>query len=97
MQSVVIIGAGGHGKVVLDILRAISGHISSLSNLVEKMIEARKKCNNMTNTREKAIAYCSDVKEAYFDKIRYHADKLEQLVDDKEWYLPKYRELLFLR
>lgn len=80
-----------------NILRAISGHISSLSNLVEKMIEARKKCNNMTNTREKAIAYCSDVKEAFFDKIRYHADKLEQLVDDKEWYLPKYRELLFLR
>lgn len=80
-----------------NILRTISGHINSLSNLVEKMIEARKKCNNMTNTRDKAIAYCTDVKEAFFDKIRYHADKLEQLVDDKEWYLPKYRELLFLR
>ena len=80
-----------------NILKAISGHINSLSSQVEKMIEARKKCNNMTNTRDKAIAYCTDVKEAFFDKIRYHADKLEQLVDDKEWYLPKYRELLFLR
>ena len=80
-----------------NILKTISVHINSLSTLVEKMIEARKKCNNMQKTRDKAIAYCSEVKEAYFDKIRYHADKLEQLVDDKEWYLPKYRELLFLR
>jgi len=51
----------------------------------------------MADSREKAIAYCNDVKDKYFDKIRYHADKLELLVDDKEWYLPKYRELLFLR
>jgi len=80
-----------------QILEVISGHINNLSDLVEQMIEARKKCNNMTNTREKAISYCAEVKEKYFDTIRYHADKLELLVDDKEWYLPKYRELLFLR
>ena len=61
------------------------------------MIEARKKCNNMTDTRTKAIAYCSQVKETFFDDIRYHVDKLELLVDDQEWYLPKYREILFLR
>jgi glutamine synthetase len=61
------------------------------------MIEARKKCNNMTDTREKAVAYGTEVKEKFFNDIRYHADKLELLVDDKEWYLPKYRELLFLR
>jgi glutamine synthetase len=78
-------------------LQKISEHINQLSDLVEEMIEARKKCNNMTDTREMAIAYCSDVKDKYFDQIRYHADKLELLVDDKEWYLPKYRELLFLR
>ena len=53
------------------------------------------KCNAIESTREKAIAYASDVKEAFFDTIRYHADKLELLVDDNEWYLPKYRELLF--
>ncbi|HYH15763.1 MAG TPA: hypothetical protein VD794_11110 [Flavisolibacter sp.] len=80
-----------------QILEVISNHINNLSDLVEQMIEARKKCNNMTDMREKAIAYCAEVKEKFFDDIRYHADKLELLVDDKEWYLPKYRELLFLR
>jgi len=80
-----------------DILETISKHINDLSTSVLKMIEARKKCNVIENTREKAIAYCTEVKEAYFDKIRYSADKLEVLVDDKEWYLPKYRELLFIR
>jgi glutamine synthetase len=80
-----------------QILEVLSRHINELSDSVEQMIEARKKANNMTDTREKAISYCNDVKEAFFDKIRYHADKLELLVDDKEWYLPKYREILFLR
>jgi glutamine synthetase len=80
-----------------QILEKISEHINQLGDLVEKMIEARKVCNNMDNTRTKAIAYCSQVKEAFFDKIRYHVDKLELLVDDREWYLPKYREMLFLR
>lgn len=79
------------------VLQKISHHINQLSQSVEDMIQARKKCNAMTDMREKAIAYCSEVKEQYFDTIRYHADKLELLVDDKEWYLPKYRELLFLR
>jgi len=79
------------------LLNKVSQHINEVSKLTGEMIEARKKCNNMTNTREMAIAYCTEVKEAYFDRIRYHVDKLEQLVDDKEWYLPKYRELLFLR
>lgn len=78
-------------------LKKVSEHINQVSKLTTEMIEARKKCNNMTDTREMAIAYCSEVKEPFFDKIRYHVDKLEQLVDDKEWYLPKYRELLFLR
>ncbi len=80
-----------------QILEKISEHINILSDQVEKMIEARKVCNKMENTRTKAIAYCSQVKEAFFDSIRYRADKLELLVDDREWYLPKYRELLFLR
>ncbi|HEU0064748.1 MAG TPA: glutamine synthetase III, partial [Flavisolibacter sp.] len=79
------------------ILNKISEHINKVSVLVEEMIEARKVCNNMSSSRTKAIAYCSQVKEKYFDEIRYHVDKIEQLVDDKEWYLPKYRELVFLR
>ncbi|HEY0065900.1 MAG TPA: glutamine synthetase III [Flavisolibacter sp.] len=80
-----------------QVLSKISEHINHVSRLVEEMIEARKKCNNIEDTREKAIAYCSEVKEKYFETLRYHADKLELLVDDREWYLPKYRELLFLR
>jgi glutamine synthetase len=80
-----------------QILVKISEHISKISELVEKMIEARKVANAITNTRTKAIAYNAQVKEPFFDAIRYHADKLELLVDDKEWVLPKYREMLFLR
>ena len=80
-----------------QILEKISDHIGKVSELVEKMIEARKIANAMTDTRTKAIAYCSHVKEKFFDDIRYHVDKLEVLVDDQEWLLPKYREMLFLR
>ena len=80
-----------------QILEQISVHIGKVSELVEKMIEARKIANNITDTRTKAIAYNSQVKEPYFDEIRYHGDKLELLIDDKEWVLSKYRELLFLR
>ncbi|MFI5132133.1 MAG: glutamine synthetase III [Chitinophagales bacterium] len=80
-----------------QILEKISEHVNSISDLVEKMIEARKTSNNIDNTRAKAIAYQSQVKDKFFDDIRYHADKLELLVDDREWYLPKFRELLFLR
>ncbi len=79
------------------ILEKISEHIGKISELVEKMIEARKISNAISDTRTKAIAYTSQVKEPYFDEIRYHADKLELLVDDTEWILPKYREMLFLR
>jgi glutamine synthetase len=81
----------------LQILSEISNHINQTSDLVEKMIEARKVCNKVSDTRQKAIAYQEKVKDAFFDAIRYHVDKLELLVDDKEWYLPKYREMLFLR
>jgi glutamine synthetase len=80
-----------------EILSKISEHINKVSELTVAMIEARKKANNLTDTREKALAYCTDVKEKFFDELRYHVDKLELMIDDKEWYLPKYRELVFLR
>jgi len=80
-----------------QILDKIADLISKTSDLVEKMIAARKICNNMDDNRTKAIAYQSQIKDAFFDTIRYNVDKLELLVDDKEWYLPKYREMLFLR
>lgn len=80
-----------------QILEKISEHVNKMADLVEAMIEARKKANALKDTREMAIAYCDTVKDKYFDGIRYHADKLELLVSDDYWMLPKYREMLFLR
>ena len=80
-----------------ELLNRISGHINKVSALADEMTEARKVSNNIADSREKAIAYCNNVKEKYFDELRYNVDKLEQLVDDKEWSLPKYREMVFLR
>ncbi|MBU6158036.1 MAG: glutamine synthetase III [Bacteroidetes bacterium] len=105
-QNVLINNIKGMKEIGIDessytnqkqILISISTHINKVSELVAQMIEARKKANNLSNTREKAIAYCDEVKGKYFDAIRYHVDKLELLVDDASWYLPKYREMLFLR
>jgi len=61
------------------------------------MVEARKKANKITDTHKRAIAYCDEIKEKYFDVIREAVDKLELLVDDEDWPLVKYRELLFIR
>ena len=80
-----------------QILEKISEHVNKMADLVENMIEARKKANAIENTREKAVAYCDTIKDKFFDPIRYHADKLELLVSDDYWMLPKYREMLFLR
>jgi glutamine synthetase len=80
-----------------QILMKISEHISKVSGYVESMIQARKKANAIADTRERAIAYTETIKNEYFDKIRYHVDKLELLVADSYWQLPKYREMLFLR
>lgn len=90
-------GLGVDNKAVVDTIKEISGHIELIKESVDKMIEARKRANKMKDTRERAIAYCDDVKEKYFDKIRNAVDDLELLVDDEDWPLVKYRELLFLR
>ena len=84
-------------KSQLDILSDVSRHIQVIHTKVHEMVEARKKANNIENAREKAIAYDKDIKAAFFDDIRYHVDKLEHLVDDDLWTLPKYREMLFIR
>lgn len=84
-------------KSQLSILKEVSEHIQIIHDKVNDMVEARKVANNLEDTRAKAIAYEANVKSAFFDEIRYHVDKLEQLVDDDKWTLPKYRELLFLR
>ncbi len=81
----------------LAILKAVSEHIQAVYKKVDAMVEARKVANNIADTRAKAIAYDTDVKQQFFDDIRYHVDKLEHLVNDDDWSLPKYREMLFLR
>jgi glutamine synthetase len=63
---------------------------------VDEMTEARKKANAITDVKKQAVEYCEKVK-SYFDIIRYQVDKLELLVDDESWPLPKYRELLFTK
>ena len=83
-------------KAQLNLVEVVSDHIQNINDSVEAMIEARKSANNETDMHKRAAMYC-DVVKPYFDKIRYHADKLELIVDDKQWPLPKYRELLFLR
>lgn len=85
-----------HYESQQQILLKISEHINAINKNVKAMIEARKVANGIEDTRDRALAYCFDVK-VFFDTIRYHADKLELLVDDELWELPKYRELLFLR
>jgi glutamine synthetase len=60
------------------------------------MLEARKQANTIEHAREKALAYAIKVF-PFFDEIRYHIDKLELIVDNEKWPLPKYRELLFVR
>lgn len=80
----------------LDTIRDISKYVAETQKNVVAMIETRKKFNNVDNIRKRAIGYCDEVK-AYFDPIRYAVDKLEFLVADEKWPLPKYRELLFMK
>ncbi len=83
-------------KEQISLIKEISEHIEGINTKVEAMTEERKKANALTNTEKMAAAYCDKVK-PYFEEIRYHADKLELLVDDELWTLTKYRELLFTK
>ncbi len=79
-----------------ELIKTISNHVTLIKAKTAEMIEARKKCNVIESETEKAFAYDNDVR-PYFDEIRYHIDKLELIVDNEMWPLPKYRELLFNR
>ncbi|MBX2982211.1 MAG: glutamine synthetase III [Flavobacteriales bacterium] len=83
-------------RTQLELVRKISTHMEQLRSLSVAMTNARKAANVLTDEREKAIAYCDTVK-PFLDRIRYHSNKLELLVDDELWPLPKMRELLFTR
>ncbi|MBT1695793.1 glutamine synthetase III [Fulvivirgaceae bacterium PWU4] len=90
-------GLGIDNKAVIQTIKEISGYIEIIKVGVREMIEERKRINKITDTHKRAVAYCDDIKEKYFDAIRDAVDKLELLVDDEDWPLVKYRELLFLR
>lgn len=94
-----IMSAGDFKKsaqVQMEMITEISEHINTIKTKSDEMTEARKKANAITDVKKQAIEYCDKVK-SYFDVIRYHVDKLEILVDDESWPLPKYRELLFTK
>ena len=80
----------------MGIIRKISEHTIYIKEHVDAMIEARKQANKIESEREKAIAYHDNIS-PMLEEIRYHIDKLELIVDDQMWTLPKYRELLFIR
>ena len=79
-----------------ELIKLIQRRTALIQTLVHDMIEARKRANVIENTRSKAIAY-HDTVAIYFDKIRTEVDKLEEVVDDQIWTLPKYREILFVK
>ncbi len=80
----------------IELLKRTSVHMNKMKDACDKMLAARKKANKIDNMEQKAITYCDTVK-IHFDEIRYHADKLEVLIDDKIWPLPKFSEMLFTR
>jgi glutamine synthetase len=83
-------------KAQISLIERLSLHLNAMKSASDVMLENRKKANKMEGAEKKALAYCDTVK-VHFDEIRYHADKLELLVDDELWPLPKFREMLFTR
>ena len=77
------------------LIEEIADHISAIKTNVDDMVEARKAANKLEDASEKAVAY-HDTVEPFLNIIRYHVDKLELIVDNQMWTLPKYRELLFI-
>ena len=87
---------GMEAKSDEELIRLIQRRTALIQKLVSDMIECRKRANVIEDTRAKAIAY-HDTVAVYFDKIRTEVDKLEEVVDDQIWTLPKYREILFVK
>ncbi|MBT3385758.1 MAG: glutamine synthetase type III [Prolixibacteraceae bacterium] len=80
----------------IELIKEIGGHITAIKAKVKEMVEARKKANVIDEIIEKSEVYDKTVR-PYLDDIRFHIDKLELIVDNEKWPLPKYRELLFVR
>jgi glutamine synthetase len=80
----------------VSLIEQIAAHTSYINEHVTALVEARKVANKIEDERERAVAY-HDTVAPMLETIRYHVDKLELIVDDELWPLPKYRELLFVR
>lgn len=83
-------------QVHMNTVKEISTHVSEIKKMVFEMVEERKIANKLEDPEKKANHYCYKVK-PYFQKIRYFADKLERIVENECWQLPKYREILFMK
>lgn len=83
-------------KSQLELIKEISEKVTIIKTEADLMTEERKKANNLDSAKKQAHAYCEKVK-PYFESMRYNVDKLEGIVDDATWPLPKYREMLYLR
>ncbi|MBW3466482.1 glutamine synthetase III [Arthrospiribacter ruber] len=90
-------GLGLDNTAAIETIKEVSKHLESLKQNVMAMIDARRTLNKEEDIVKRAKGYCDEVKEGYFDKIRYAVDKLELLVDDEFWPLVKYREMLFIK
>jgi glutamine synthetase len=80
----------------IKLIEEIAERTSAIEKGVDELVAARKLANKIEDEHDKAIAYHDRV-EPKLDEIRYQIDKLELIVDDALWPLPKYRELLFIR
>lgn len=81
---------------IVSIIKEISARVSEISKKVEEMTDARKHANAIEDLEQRAKLYGNDIKN-FFEEIRYPVDKLELLIDDEDWPLVKYRELLYIR
>ena len=100
VEGMIHIFGGEEGKKLtarnVKIIREIAERTESIERGVEALVDARKVANKIESEREKAVAY-HDTVAPKMEEIRYQIDKLELLVADELWTLPKYRELLFIR
>lgn len=80
----------------MEDIEIMAQHMHAIKELANNMVEARKIANRIEDEREKAVSYHDNVM-PYMEQIRYHVDKLELMIDNESWPLPKYRELMFIK
>jgi glutamine synthetase len=100
VENMTLVFGSDHAETLsgrnIKLIEEIAERTAAIEKGVEELVAARKEANRITDEHQKAIVYHDKV-EPYLDTIRYQIDKLELIVDDRLWPLPKYRELLFIR